>query len=110
MLLMMITNGFIMLKPEMPDYIVVGYALSNCIGLDMNVLWLCLLLLLLSSIFCILNLETNSLQWIYYINPLAWTIKGLTLNELQSPQWNIPAGNTTWGKIALSTFGIPDET
>ncbi|KAK2076776.1 hypothetical protein QBZ16_005002 [Prototheca wickerhamii] len=70
MLLLMITNGFVMLKPEMPDYIV----------------------------------------WIYYINPLAYTIKGITINELQSPQWAIPVNQTTWGDVALEAFGIPNNT
>ncbi|KDD76344.1 ABC-2 type transporter, partial [Helicosporidium sp. ATCC 50920] len=68
-LLFMITNGFSIVRQDIPPYIV----------------------------------------WIYYINPLAWAIRALAINELGSPQWAVPvspSSSETIGEVALDAFGL----
>lgn len=56
----------------------------------------------------------SSAQWIYHINPLAWTVRAVSINELMSPQWQFPGppagGGMTQGEFALSVFGMSTNT
>ncbi|KAL6777130.1 hypothetical protein ACKKBF_B20305 [Auxenochlorella protothecoides x Auxenochlorella symbiontica] len=73
-LILVITNGFSIVYPDIPKYIV----------------------------------------WLYYINPLAWTVRAVSINELMSPQWQFPGppvgGGMTQGEFALSVFGMSTNT
>lgn len=42
------------------------------------------------------------LIWIYWLNPLAWALRALAVNELTAPRW----GDT--GNQIIETFGIPN--
>jgi ABC-type multidrug transport system ATPase subunit/ABC-type multidrug transport system permease subunit len=46
------------------------------------------------------------LKWIYWINPLAWTLRALVCNELDSPRWDVPSGTDglTMGQLVAETF------
>lgn len=60
----------------------------------------------------LLSVHCPPLQWMYYINPLAYAMKAIIINELTSSQWSYPVGTSgvTAGEQVLDTFGMPTDT
>lgn len=50
------------------------------------------------------------LQWVHYLNPIAWCVQAFAISEFTSPGWQIPEANgvegLTQGEYALAAFGL----
>lgn len=46
---------------------------------------------------------------IYWINPVAWSIRAVAINELTSSRWSQPMDGGTLGEAVLATFGFYAE-
>lgn len=70
LLLMVVTNGFSIVRPAIPGYMI----------------------------------------WLYWLNPLSWAIRAITINELTAGRWQYEvAPGLTAGETIMQPFGFPPD-
>ncbi|KAL4434347.1 hypothetical protein ABPG75_000788 [Micractinium tetrahymenae] len=88
----------------------VGYAGSTMVMAN-SVAMLILLLMVVTNGFSIVRPAIPGYMiWLYWLNPLSWSIRAIVINELTAPRWQYEvAPGMTAGQTIMEPFGFPPD-